>query len=118
LDLDTDTGRFVLELDGQRIDYKHEAPHAWPVKWPGETSGSVRFGFEGTSRYRDPSTLGGPWAWLKLIDSSLEGQADAQQRIRLNIRKGTHRATLMVETPRAGLNPFATREWRQFSCQP
>jgi type VI secretion system protein ImpL len=115
-DLDSDTNRFVLDLDGQRIEYKPDRPAAWDLKWPGTTSGSVLFGFESTVRYRPPSTLGGPWAWLKLIDSSLEGPADAQQRIRLNIRQGTHRVTLMVETPRAGLNPFATREWRRFSC--
>ncbi len=115
-DLDSVATRFVLELDGQIFDDKHQPPVKKPARWPGSTNGRVAAAFE--SRFYDPpKTYGGPWAWFRMIDTTADGPADAQQRVRLNVRTQYHRVHVTVEAARAGDNPFATRIWRQFSCE-
>ena len=33
--LDATVSRFILEIDGQRITYQHEAERTQPIRWPG-----------------------------------------------------------------------------------
>jgi type VI secretion system protein ImpL len=114
-DIDAATDRFVLEVDGQLADYKREAPVRKSLKWPGGVSGRVLTAFE--ARYRlEPQTIGGPWAWFRLLDANA-GPPDAQQRVVLTVRQGQHRASMTVEAARATNNPFVTKTWRQFSCK-
>lgn len=115
-DLDRGADRFVLEIDGQIVDNKHEPPTRKPLRWPGEASGQAATTFEGRFHYQ-PQAIGGAWAWFRLIDRAATGPADAQQRIRLHVSHDGHRATVTVEAVRATNNPFATRAWRRFSCR-
>jgi type VI secretion system protein ImpL len=115
-DLDAAATRFVIEIDGQRSDNEHEPPTRRGVKWPGDQSGRIETAFEG-KHYYEPRRLGGPWALFRLIDHSAVGSPDAQQRLRLSIREGPHRATVTIEAARATNNPFATKTWRHFSCR-
>jgi type VI secretion system protein ImpL len=113
-DIDAATTRFVLEVDGQRVDYQREAPTRKRLKWPGEKSGRVAFAFEAQFR-QDEQTVGGPWAWFRLLENG--GAPDAQQRIPLTVRQGQHRASMTIEAERATNNPFVTRAWKHFSCK-
>jgi type VI secretion system protein ImpL len=115
-DLDSNSTRFVLELDGQILDEKHQAPVTKLAVWPGPTPGRAAGTFEGNF-YENPKQYGGPWAWFRMIDALADGPGDAQQRIRLIVQNRYHRVNLTVQAARAGDNPFATREWRQFSCE-
>ena len=115
-DLDRDASRFVLDLDGQRIDDRHGAPVRRPLIWPGTVSGSAVVTFE-SRFYDDPRRFGGPWAWFRLIDATTEGAPDAQQAIRLRVTSRYHSVRLTLESARGGVNPFAYTGWRQFSCQ-
>jgi type VI secretion system protein ImpL len=116
-DIDAATSRFVLEVDGRLVDYKQrEPPTRKPLQWPGEKSGRVQTAFE--ARFlEEPRTIGGPWAWFRMIDAHAAGGPDAQQRVLLNVRQGEHRASILVEAARATDNPFATKTWRHFSCK-
>ena len=84
--------------------------------WPGRPPGLVTASFEGARFYVQPMTYQGPWAWFRMIDATGEAP-DGQQRVRLNVQNGPHRAVVVVEAARATNNPFATRGWRQFSCE-
>jgi type VI secretion system protein ImpL len=115
-DLDPNATRFVLQIDGQNFDATHSAPVKRLGVWPGPASGQAATSFEG--RFFDPTeSYGGPWAWFRMIDASLDGPPDAQQRIRLNVHNRYHQVHVTVEAARAYNNPFATRAWRQFSCE-
>jgi type VI secretion system protein ImpL len=115
-DLDPTATRFVMELEGQLLDEAHQAPAARPAVWPGPVPGQVALSFEG--RFFDPKkTYGGPWALFRMIEATAEGPADAQQRVRLNVQNRYHRVRIMLEALRTGENPFASKVWRQFSCQ-
>jgi len=115
-DLDSTATRFVLDIAGQTLDEAHRAPVRKPAFWPGPTPGRAAASFE--SRFFDPpKTFGGHWAWFRMIDATADGPADAQQRVRLNVRTQYHRVNVTVEAARAGDNPFATLGWRKFSCE-
>jgi type VI secretion system protein ImpL len=115
-DLDPNATRFILQIDGQNFDGTHAAPVKRLGVWPGPASGQAATSFEG--RYFDPTeSYGGPWAWFRMIDATLDGPPDAQQRLRLNVHNRYHQARVTVEGARAYDNPFATRTWRQFSCE-
>jgi type VI secretion system protein ImpL len=119
-DLDPTTSRFVLQIDGQNSQGHYQKPPVrYPVEWPGKTSGQAAASFEG--RFYDPEAknIGGPWAWFRLIDETMEGAPDAQQRIRLKVQnRHNQRAFVTVDAERAQGNPFATRDWRSFNCEP
>jgi type VI secretion system protein ImpL len=115
-DLDAGATRFILQIDGQTFDDAHQAPVKKLAVWPGPTPGQAAVSFE--SRFYVPTIpLGGPWAWFRMIDAYGDGSADAQQRILLNVQNTYHRVRVTVEAARAGDNPFATRVWREFSCE-
>jgi type VI secretion system protein ImpL len=113
-DVDSTATRFVLQVDGQTMDDKHFKQE---VTWPGPKPGSASSEWE--SRYYDPmKTYGGPWAWFHMIDDTRVATApDPQQRILLNLQNRYHRAHVTVEPSSASTNPFASWDWRQFSCQ-
>jgi type VI secretion system protein ImpL len=113
-DVDSTATRFVLQVDGQTMDDKH---FKQPVTWPGPNPGSALSEWE--SRYYDPmKAYGGPWAWFHMIDDTRVATApDPQQRILLNIQNRYHRVHVTVEPSSASANPFASWDWRQFSCQ-
>jgi type VI secretion system protein ImpL len=114
-DLDPNATRFILQIDGQNFDDAHQPPVRKQAVWPGK-AGQVVVAFEG--RFFDPSRpYGGPWAWFRMIDETMEGAPDAQQRIRLKVQNPHHSVYVTVEAARAGNSPFALRAWRQFSCE-
>jgi type VI secretion system protein ImpL len=113
-DLDSNTTRFVLLIDGQVFDATHQAPVRKLAIWPGTASGSAATHFE--ARLYDPTkTYGGPWAWFRMIDETRDGPQDAEP-VRLNIKNPYHQVHITVETTKAYNNPFANTSWRQFSC--
>ena len=115
-DLDPSASRFILQIDGQILDDTHQPPTIKPAVWPGPTPGQAASSFE--SRYFDPTkSHGGPWAWFRMIDATMDGPPDGQQLVRLSVQNRYHRVNLTVETSRAGDNPFATRVCRQFNCE-
>jgi type VI protein secretion system component VasK len=114
--LDREATRFVLQIDGQILQEKHQPPVRTAAVWPGPVPGPTGTAFEARF-FDDRKYYAGPWAWFRLIDATVEGPADAQQRIRLNVRDTWHRVSVTVEMARASNNPFATSDWRQFSCE-
>jgi len=112
-DLDRRATRFVLQIDGRNLDDQHLKQL---VSWPGPVPGHAGSTFEEDRVFNPTTTYGGPWAWFRMIDATREGAPDPQQRIRLKIQSGYHFVRVTVEPSRASDNPFATKEWRQFSC--
>jgi type VI secretion system protein ImpL len=113
-DLDSSASRAVLTIDGQNTDDKHAKQE---VMWPGPNPGSASSAFE--ARYFDPpKRYGGPWAWFRMIDATRMAAApDAGQRILLTLQDHYHRVHVTVEPSTSAPSPFASWDWRQFSCQ-
>ena len=113
-DLDSTASRAVLTIDGQNMDDKHLKQE---VTWPGPNPGSASSAFE--ARYFDPpKPFGGPWAWFRMVDTArLAAAPDPGQRIMLTLQDRYHRVHVTVEPSSATTSPFASWDWRQFSCQ-
>jgi type VI secretion system protein ImpL len=113
--LDASAKRFILQVDGQNTEVTQGPPKLWQLKWPGPVSGAAVATFE--ERYIDPPTLNfsGPWAWFRMVDAAIQPSPDPR-RVVLRVRGSYHQVQITVEPSTALNNPFATRDWRQFTC--
>ena len=69
--LDKQSARFILEIDEQRLTYRH-GPKLWAdLNWSGKDKNKrVRIVFEDLEKKRHEKTFDGPWAWFRLIEQS------------------------------------------------
>jgi type VI secretion system protein ImpL len=108
--------RFVLDIDGNKAEYKPQTPPIVAV-WPGATptTASVTWYERFGGQPRTPFT--GAWAWFRLLDSAAQQQRENDTRTSFTFEMPGHRARVIVEASSLINNPFSSRDWRQFSCQ-
>jgi type VI secretion system protein ImpL len=112
--LDAASSRFVLELDGQTIEYRHGPERSSPAVWPGPAPGVAAFSFEGRGGDRPNQAFRGPWAWFRLLDAGqLQPASDVSYTLAL--QAGSHQARVTVEATSIR-NPFLKADLRQFRC--
>jgi type VI secretion system protein ImpL len=112
--LDAASSRFVLELDGQTIEYRHGPERSSPAVWPGPAPGVAAFSFEGRGGDRPNQAFRGPWAWFRLLDAGqLQPASDVSYT--LSLQAGSHQARMTVEATSIR-NPFLKADLRQFRC--
>jgi type VI secretion system protein ImpL len=120
--VDTAASRFYINIDGHEFDARPGAERKGPVVWPGTEKRYAFAAFEDPIAAPEKIGFDGPWAWFRLIDATKapsEGaQPDADLVSVLRIQTRYHQALVTVEAPNATSNPFATREWRLFRCEP
>jgi type VI secretion system protein ImpL len=117
VEMDPTAGRFVLEVDGQRLEHRFGAPRSLTMSWPGEGLGQAVASWE--DRAGRPTPLAaptGPWAWPRLVDmGELVPQNDT--RYLLTWRRGNHYATVQIDVASALRNPFGKGgDVQNFSC--
>lgn len=112
--LDAASSRFVLELDGQTIEYRHGPERSSPAVWPGPAPGVAAFSFEGRSGDRPNQAFQGPWAWFRLLDAG-QLQPATDVRYTLSLQAGSHQSSVTVEATSIR-NPFLKSDLRQFRC--
>jgi type VI secretion system protein ImpL len=112
--LDAASSRFVLELDGQTIEYRHGPERSSPAVWPGPAPGVAAFSFEGRGGDRPNQAFQGPWAWFRLLDAG-QLQPASDVRYTLSLQAGSHQSRVTVEATSIR-NPFLKSDLRQFRC--
>jgi type VI secretion system protein ImpL len=112
--LDAASSRFVLELDGQTIEYRHGPERSSPAVWPGPAPGIAAFSFEGRAGDRPNQAFQGPWAWFRLLDAG-QLQPASDVRYTLSLQAGSHQSRVTVEATSIR-NPFLKSDLRQFRC--
>jgi type VI secretion system protein ImpL len=112
---DMDTGKFRLDIDGKRFEYKQGPARSFAVTWPGEGPGQVIATFDGGMfGSRATKAFEGPWGWLRLLDfAGAQKETDVRSALRLSF--GGHAARIRLEATRIE-NPFTDRSWQQFRC--
>jgi type VI secretion system protein ImpL len=113
--LDPDTGRFVLDIDGQRSEYQHGPERALPIVWPGPRPGEAAVTFEEKGGRRPNTAVKGTWAWLRLFDAA-ELKAETDRRYLATWRRDNHEATVVIEAVSID-NPFDKSDLQQFRCE-
>ena len=112
--LDANVMRFVLELDGQNLEYRHGPERSLTASWPGPTPGIAAISFEDRAGARPNLPFKGPWAWFRLLDASkVEPESDV--RYRAGFQAGGREARVIIEATTIR-NPFGKSALRQFRC--
>ena len=113
-DLDGAATRFILQIDGQRFDVGHEAPHRTAVAWPASDPGEAISTFEDRAGAWPSQRFSGPWALFRLLETTLP-QRESDLRVGLTFQHSGHQVRGVLEATTI-LNPFTTRDWQRFSC--
>jgi type VI secretion system protein ImpL len=113
--LDAAVSRFILEIDGQRITYQHEAERTQPVRWPGPMPGAAAVTFEDRASGRPNIVFQGAWAWFHLLDAA-QIRPESDLRYEVTFEKGGYTALVRIEASSV-LNPFGQRDLQQFRCE-
>ena len=106
--------RFTLDVDGQALVYRHDAPRAVAVTWPGPKPNLAVATFEERSGGRPNLVFEGPWAWLRMVGAARLDR-ESEVRYAMTISAGGHEARLTLEAPSLR-NPYAARDLQQFRC--
>ena len=117
LEMDTSLSRFVLDLEGEVIDYEFGPQIPSLMQWPGPNPGTeVRIELRDRDSGRTAmERLQGPWAWFRLLDrSNLTATGEAEQ-FELTFSEGGRDVVYQL-TARSAFNPFALPQLQQFRC--
>jgi type VI secretion system protein ImpL len=106
--------RFVLELDGQSVEYRHGPERNSPVTWPGPAPGAAAISFEDRTGAHPNLSYQGAWAWFRLLDAAAV-QPESDVRYRATFKSGGSEARVTIEAASIR-NPFAKSALRQFRC--
>ncbi|MEE2790916.1 MAG: type VI secretion IcmF C-terminal domain-containing protein, partial [Acidobacteriota bacterium] len=111
VELDDPIDRFVLEVDGQPMDYlRGSVRSSAPMMWPGPSPGRTAITFD-TSR----TEYLGDWSWFKMVDAA-RAQRETGTRYVLSAESGRSSARMRVDTESIR-NPFeGVQRLRRFSC--
>jgi len=115
-DLDRDTLRFTLELDGQpALKYSHGPVQSLPWRWPGPSPGTAAVTFEDSAGPHPTSFQEGPWAWFRLLDAA-NVREETPVRFVAAFQNGAHQATVVIEV-QSSANAYHFRSLlHQFRC--
>ena len=103
-----------LEIDGQNLSYRFEAPRAIPVKWPGN-SGMAVVTFEERGGNKPHTDFKGDWALFHLIDSGQRRAAESPEKSLLKLQKDLHWTEITIDAGSVR-TPFGNRNWQNFTC--
>jgi type VI secretion system protein ImpL len=112
--LDAGVQRFVLEMNGERLEYAHGPQPRWAVKWPAQAAEQVVVTFDTGSGPGASATYDGPWALFRFIDAA-SPTAQTDVRFQLNVNGGGAAARLLLDAGSVR-NPFATPLLTRFRC--
>jgi type VI secretion system protein ImpL len=119
LELDDRSRRFVLEIDGQIVEYSHGPERPVTIKWPGDKVGSASATFEEHTGSRSPIVFDGAWAWFRLLDADAakltRESKDSDVRYSLALANGGHQADLRIDA-HSVWNPFRQLALLKFRC--
>jgi type VI secretion system protein ImpL len=122
--LDAAALRFYFNINDQQAEVKPGLESKTPMEWPGPGKRSLAVAVFQDQTAAPEQAKGfdsGPWALFKLIDDarvpSAPGQADDLETT-LRFQTAFHKAQVVLQATNAASNPFASRDWRQFKCEP
>jgi type VI secretion system protein ImpL len=120
LTMGQDVKQFLLDLEGQIVDYQHGPPQISKLQWPGpDGPGRVRLVFVHKYGSRPSINEEGPWAWFRVLDRSrvTRGTQPELFRIAFSISDEIADMSASFEVRATSVrNPFNLDQLRQFSC--
>lgn len=115
LTMDTTLNKFILEIDGQKVEYQHGPERSTRAQWPGSMP-LAAVTFEDRVSSRPNIAFPGPWAWFRLLDVAQTRTESDLRRHEVTFEKGGFKATVRIEAE-SSVNPFGGRDLQQFRCE-
>lgn len=116
--MDPNTTHFMLDLDGQRINYSHGPLVSASMKWPSDSTFSqVQIQFSPETSAGGSRTANGAWAWFRLLDQSNIEAGARPEEFRLTFTLADRWVTYELQA-RSAFNPFNLSQLRSFRCVP
>ncbi|EOX4099202.1 type VI secretion system membrane subunit TssM [Vibrio alginolyticus] len=113
--LDQHITRFVLELGGQDLVYKHGPARAKSLSWPAGQD-QTRIVFTPPESKREIAhTYEGEWGIFKLLDQSLKARPESRKDNIVMIDLKGNKVQLEL-IPSSAINPFWSNEMERFRC--
>lgn len=112
--------RFMLDLGGSRIEYRH-GPKFWkPLSWSADgDSTRIRVLFDGVEGSTTERTFTGPFAWFRFLDATSQSRGQRSNELTLNISASQggrqHSIRYQVRLP-SRYNPFDKSLVSAFQC--
>ncbi len=114
VDMDAEVARFSLDLDGQRISYRHGPTRNSPLQWPGpDGSNRTRATFQTTDGDSFVDTKDGAWAFYRILDKAKITTGGQRNQIKVNFKNKGYSARYTLTTE-SGVNPFRRAELSKF----
>lgn len=114
--LDANITSFHLEIDGQKLSYRHDPQRATHLQWPGpEGSSRVRLSFEASSGSHISRTKEGPWGLFRLLDESEVVKTSLSDRYKVTFEISAHKAQYELRADSV-VNPFRLSALERFNC--
>ena len=112
-DMNPRATRFVLQVDGKRMEYFRGPSSSQALQWPGGLATAVAT-FEDRGGPREVLSKQGPWAWFRMIDEA-NPQRVSDTGVVLEFQGSGHQVRVAVEADSVN-NPIGRRDWQQFTC--
>lgn len=114
--MDPNTTHFMLNMDGQIINYSHGPLVSESLNWPGSSAFSqVQIQFSPPTALGGSRTETGEWAWFRMLDKSNIQAGDGPEQFRLTFSLSDRWITFELKA-RSAYNPFSLSQLRSFSC--
>ena len=115
--LDSGSGKFMLVIDGQMLEYAHTAARPVKISWPSpEGAGYARLEFMDLVGQTTSLSASGDWAWFRLLDRARR-RSRGDDTIQATFSKGGHTATVEIRA-NSVFNPLQLPDLTQFKCVP
>ncbi|MEJ2694047.1 MAG: type VI secretion IcmF C-terminal domain-containing protein, partial [Candidatus Thiodiazotropha sp.] len=113
--LDGLTSRFLLDIDGQKVEYRHGPARLINAQWPGPSGSSrARTVFETKDGAQTVLSDDGPWAWFRLLDQA-KVEITTPDRFFVTFSVGAREMRYEIRA-NSVVNPFVMKELQAFRC--
>ncbi len=115
--MDPQATQFLLDLDGQKVTYRHGPTRPYPLQWPGQQGyGRVQIMFSPPATGgRSGFTEEGPWAWFRILDRARIRATQDPERFTVTFRVDDRQARFKLRASSA-FNPFGLKALGEFQC--
>jgi len=116
--MDPNSTHFMLNIDGQRINYSHGPLVSQSLNWPSSgTFSQVQIQFSPETSGGSSRTENGAWAWFRMLDNSNARAGEGPEHFRLTFTLADRWITYELRA-RSAYNPFNLSQLRSFHCVP
>ncbi|WED22938.1 type VI secretion system membrane subunit TssM [Vibrio sp. JC009] len=115
--MDTGSQRFVLDINGQTVSYRHGPARVSNLQWPSkkDTTGQSSATFVDADGKSSTKVESGIWGWFKLLKSAELQRGGQADKFMVVFEQQGHRVEMELRANSVN-NPFMMRELEAFRC--